>query len=32
MRWLLGQVSQPLTAKQSRDQAQLLVANSNANL
>ncbi len=25
MRWLLGQVMQPITAKQSRDQAELLV-------
>jgi len=32
MRWFLGQISQPLTAKQSRDQSKLLVANSDANL
>jgi AcrR family transcriptional regulator len=32
MRWLLGQVSQPVTAKQSHDQAQLLVAAIDANL
>jgi TetR/AcrR family transcriptional regulator, transcriptional repressor of aconitase len=32
MRWLLGQVSQPVSAKQSHDQAQLLVANTNAHL
>lgn len=25
MRWLLGQVAQPITPKQSRDQAELLV-------
>jgi DNA-binding FadR family transcriptional regulator len=25
MRWLLGQITQPITAKQSRDQAELLV-------
>ena len=32
MRWLLGQVSQPVTPKQSREQAQLLAAPNNANL
>ena len=32
MRWLLGQVSQPVTAKQSHDQAKLLVATSDAHL
>jgi len=31
MRWLIGQVSQPVTPKQSRDQAQLLAATINAN-
>jgi hypothetical protein len=28
MRWLLGQVMQPITAEQSRDQALLLVENT----
>lgn len=32
MRWLLGQVSQPVTPKQSHEQAKLLVERSDANI